>query len=269
MSVIVVKNDVYDKNGCLLIRKGKKITDRTLNILKKHEISYEVEGLIADNNESSNFSPHITSFAGRKQIQDKRILERPTKVLNKILFESKTKPWWFCIKTLSNYCDLLYTHSIDVALISLIMAVELKYNNEELFILGLGALLHDVGRLLIPKNVTNKSENISDSEREAFIKQHCELGVSIIDGLELPKDVCDIIMQHHERLDGTGLPKGLKKEDVSLNTRIVMVADTLDDLTTYLPGEETKSMKAAIEKLKNKTEKYPQELICLLEKMLN
>ena len=65
---------------------------------------------------------------------------------------------------MSNYVDWLYTHSVDVAIISLMMAAELGYSDEELFNIGLGTLLHDIGKLLIPKSIIQKPESLTDME---------------------------------------------------------------------------------------------------------
>ncbi len=200
-------------------------------------------------------------------IRDSRILEKPNEVLINIIFKSKTKPWWIHVNALSNYVDWLYTHSIDVALISLMMAVELGYSDEELFTLGIGTLLHDVGKLLVPKSIIQKPESLTDMEM-SLIRQHCELGMSSLEGLNLPKEYTDIVMQHHERLDGSGYPKGLKGNEICRNARIVMIADAIDSITSYRPYRQPQTISNAIKKLRDEEERCLQELVSLLEKIL-
>jgi len=168
---------------------------------------------------------------------------------------------------LSNYVDWLYTHSIDVAVISLMMAIELGYSDEELFNIGLGTLLHDIGKLLIPKSIIQKPETLTDMEM-SLVRQHCELGKSSLEGFNFPKEYTDIVMQHHERLDGSGYPKGLKGGEICRNARIVMIADAVDAITAYRPYRQPQAMDAAIKKLRDEKERYPQEFISLLEKIL-
>lgn len=163
--------------------------------------------------------------------------------------------------------DWLYTHSVDVAIISLMMAVELGYSDEELTNLGIGAMLHDIGKLLIPKSIIQKPESLTGTEM-SLIRQHCELGMSSLESFNLPKEYTDIVMQHHERLDGSGYPKGLRGDEICHNSRIVMIADTIDAITSYRPYRQPQSIDAAIKELRDEEEKYSQELISLLEKIL-
>ncbi|WP_347488533.1 HD domain-containing phosphohydrolase [Desulfoscipio sp. XC116] len=267
MSGYFTKNDVYDKNGVLLLSKGQKMTDETITRLRRHG-DYKQEELVDFNSRQSVILTPVAKELGvRMNIRDDRLLEQPNKILSTIIFESKTKPWWIYVNALSNYVDWLYTHSIDVAMISLMMAVELGYSGEELFNIGLSALLHDVGKLLVPKSIIQKPGNLTGMETSC-IRQHCELGMSSLEGFDFPKEYADIIMQHHERLDGSGYPKGLKGEEICHNARIVMIADVVDAITSFRPYRQPRNMDAAIRELRNGKEKYPQELIYLLEKIL-
>ncbi len=267
MSEFYAENDIYDKNGILLLRKGQRLTDKIVTKLKSLG-SYNAEETVRHNDKQKTGSVSIAkTFGSRRNIKNYNILERPNQVLNTILFEYKTKPWWIYVNALINYVDWLYTHSIDVAMISLIMAVELGYNDEELFNLGLGAFLHDVGKLLIPKYIIQKPKSLTDMEI-AYMQQHCDLGITFLEQFRLPKECTDIVLQHHERLDGSGYPNGLKGDEISPNARIVMVADAADAITSGRPYKKPKEMDAAIRILRNEAEKYPQDLIDVLEKIL-
>jgi len=269
--------DIYDKRGMLLLSKGQKITAEVKNRLErlgkvdpeKSSVADDIPNVILAPNDrqSTVLTPVTKEFFERMNIRDSRILEKPNEVLINIIFESKTKPWWIYVNALGNYVDWLYTHSIDVAMVSLMMAVELGYSDEELTNLGIGAMLHDVGKLLVPKSIIQKPEDLTDTEM-SLVRKHCELGMSSLESFNLPKEYMDIVMQHHERLDGSGYPKGLKGDEISFNSRIVMIADAVDSITSYRPYRQSQSMDIAIKKLRNEKEKYPQELISLLEKIL-
>lgn len=255
--------DIYDKRGMLLLSKGQKITAEVKNRLERlgkvdQEKSSDADNiqnvLLAQNDRQSTvLTPVTKEFVERMSIRDSRILEKPNDILINIIFESKTKPWWIYVNALSNYVDWLYTHSIDVAVVSLMMAVELGYSDEELTNLGIGAMLHDVGKLLVPKSIIQKPEKLTDSEM-SLVRQHCELGMSSLESFNLPKEYMDIVMQHHERLDGSGYPKGLKGDEISRNSRIVMIADAVDAITSYRPYRQSQSMDVAINKLRNEKE---------------
>ena len=163
--------------------------------------------------------------------------------------------------------DWLYTHSIDVAIISLMMAVELNYKDKELWNIGLGALLHDVGKLLIPKSIIQKPGPLNHVEK-VYIWQHCELGRCSLEPFNLPRECTDVVVQHHERLDGSGYPKGLKGNEICLNARIVMIADAVDAITSGRPYREPQTMDNAIKILRDNERKYSQDLIDLLERIL-
>lgn len=269
--------DIYDNRGMLLLSKGQRITVEVKNRLERlgkynPEKSGDAENIqyvVLDQNDrqSTVLAPVTKELSDRMNIRDNRILERPNEILINIIFESKTKPWWIYVNALSNYVDWLYTHSIDVAMISLMMAAEMGYSDEELTNLGIGTMLHDVGKLLVPKSIIQKPESLTDMEM-SLVRQHCELGMSSLESFNLPKEYMDIVMQHHERLDGSGYPKGLKGSEIGRNARIVMIADAVDAITSYRPYRQPQSMDVAIKKLRNEDDKYPQELISLLEKIL-
>lgn len=262
------EKDIYDIRGMLLLSKGQKITNEIKTKLEKFGKFDPEESSSADDKQDVVLTSVTKKFAERMNIRDNRIIKKPNQVLSTIIFGSKTEPWWIHVKALSNYVDWLYTHSIDVAIISLMMAVELGYSDEEHFNVGLGALLHDVGKLLVPKSIIQKPGSLTAMEI-SLIRKHCELGRSSLEGFNLPKEYTDIVMQHHERLDGSGYPRGLKGDEICQNAKIVMIADAVDAITSFRPYRKPQTMDVAIKKLRNEEEKYSQELISLLEKILN
>jgi len=147
------------------------------------------------------------------------------------------------------------------------IATELGYNDEELRSLGLGAFLHDVGKLTIPKSIIQKPGPLNDNEITC-IQKHCELGVRCLKSCHVSKGCLDIVMQHHERLDGSGYPKGLTKDEISRNAKIVMIADVVNAITSYRPYKKSQNMDTAIEILKKDEAKYCQELVSVLQKIL-
>lgn len=267
MSEIITKNNIYSKNGILLLAEGQKTTSAVITKLKESG-SYEQEAQVKSNIKQSKATlPSALAFGERMNIRNYCALEYSNKVLSTIIFESKTKPWWIFINALSNYVDWQYTHSIDVAIISLMIAGELGYTDKDMENIGLGALLHDVGKLLIPKSIIQKPGPLNDMEM-VFIRQHCELGMSSLESCRLPKECTDIVLQHHERLDGSGYPKGLKGDEISRNARIVMIADSLDAITAGRPYKPIQEMDVAIQILKSDEEKYSMEMVSVLEKIL-
>ncbi len=123
----------------------------------------------------------------------------------------------------------LYFHSLNVTMLSLMMAHKLKLTVEEVGALGMGALLHDIGRKEVPDKILRKIEPLTQAERN-FYELHCQYGVDIGQRLHLSTPVLAIIHEHHELFDGSGYPGKLKGEATSLLSRIVVIANHYDEL---------------------------------------
>ncbi len=199
-------------------------------------------------------------------INNIKLLDTSSKILNEILFESKEKLWWIYVSTLSNYIDWLYTHSINVALISVMLGKAL-HMEDGLQDLAIGSFFHDIGKLMIPKNIIQKKGSLTEEEM-FYIRQHCDLGISMVSDFRFSRRSKDIIHQHHERLDGSGYPLGLKSEQIPLHTRIVMIADILDAITAYRPYKEPEQIEIALQELQGEPQKYPQEIINTFKEFL-
>ena len=259
----ISQHDIYDKNGVLLLSKGQHITDEIILRLKRLGVFKPDQLIKLDNDKQIILSPVIRDFGARKNIRDPKLLDKPAGILSKIIFESKSEPWWIYVNALSNYVAWLYTHSVDVAMISLMIANQLGYAEDDLLNLGLGTLLHDVGKLLVPKSILEKPGALSEAEM-MIIKQHCDLGISSIERFDLPKAYTDIILYHHEKMDGSGYPRGIKGDEISQNIRIVMIADAIDGITAYRPYKAALDLEGAVKELRRMGDKYPQEIIELV-----
>jgi len=122
-----------------------------------------------------------------------------------------------------------YSHSMNVTVLSMILAKEMGHTLDEIKLIGLGALFHDVGCFDIPHRIKNKTEPLTAAENE-IMQQHCKKGVDICNKLQLPYEALLIVWQHHERIDGSGFPEKLKDKQISQFANIVAVADAFDEL---------------------------------------
>jgi putative nucleotidyltransferase with HDIG domain len=122
-------------------------------------------------------------------------------------------------------------HCMRVADLSCELAVRAGIDEQALFWFRIGALLHDVGKLVIPSEVLNKTGKLTDEEW-ALMKRHPTAGMEILAEIDFPWDVRPIIESHHERWDGRGYPHGLAGLDIPLSARIVALADVYDALTS-------------------------------------
>jgi len=126
--------------------------------------------------------------------------------------------------------DEAYSHSLNVAVLSMMLTKGLQFSADQARILGLGALLHDVGLMKVPDRLLKMSpEEFTRPERE-LRAMHCEYGLHIGKQLGLAPDVLAIIFQHHEMSDGSGYPNGVKEEKIALPARIVALVNYYDNL---------------------------------------
>lgn len=122
-----------------------------------------------------------------------------------------------------------YCHSLNVAILAMMIARELNLPADIVNILGSGSLFHDIGLTEIPAKILNKTEALTKVERD-FREMHCEYGRQIGEKVGLPPPVLKIIHQHHEFVDGSGYPKKLEGEAIDLLARIVVIANHYDNL---------------------------------------
>lgn len=136
-------------------------------------------------------------------------------------------------------------HSRRVAGIATNIGREFGFSENEIENLYLSSLLHDVGKIGISDLILNKPGKLTDEEFN-IIKKHPVCGKNICGSLRLTQHALDIIIHHHEKMDGSGYPDGLKGEEISKYVRIVTVADMFDALTTNRPYHKSRTNEEAI-----------------------
>lgn len=129
------------------------------------------------------------------------------------------------IKTHDNYT---YVHSLNTCVIALFFGIQLSYPKSRLIDLGVGALLHDIGKTKIPKEILNKSGKLTEEEF-AIMKSHSILGYEMVEKLGyISERAKKVILEHHERIDGSGYPKGLDEKKISKFAKITAISDVYD-----------------------------------------
>jgi len=133
-----------------------------------------------------------------------------------------------------------YTHSVDVSVLGLLFSKYLGFNGNKMHAFGTGLLLHDIGKTQIGLDVLNKKGKLSEHEFST-IKRHVEFGEKIMEELGgLEKESYYPILQHHEKCNGSGYPKGLKGEEIHDYGKIATIIDVYDALTTERPYSKAK-----------------------------
>ncbi|WP_455220746.1 HD-GYP domain-containing protein [Kaarinaea lacus] len=137
--------------------------------------------------------------------------------------------WLTQLKNRDEYTSI---HSLNVCILSLFFGRSLGMNTQQLNELGLGALLHDIGKLRVPLEILNKPDRLTDEEYEV-IKRHTLLGFDLLKNTDnISKDSLVVIKNHHERVDGHGYPDGLQSFSIDLYSRIVKIVDVYDAVTS-------------------------------------
>jgi len=141
-------------------------------------------------------------------------------------------------------------HQRRVSELSVAIARKMGMSEEEVDQVGTTALLHDVGKMSIPAEILSKPGKLSPVEFE-LIKSHSEAGHAIVKGADLESPIADVILQHHERLDGSGYPRGLSADQILLGARIIMVADVVEAMSSHRPYRPALGVDAALAEIED------------------
>ena len=145
----------------------------------------------------------------------------------------------------------LYTASHQKRVASLVYAIaeEMRgIGNDQMKGIRTAAVLHDIGKLHVPFELLNNPGHLTDIELE-LIKRHPQAGCDILKNIEFPWPVARTIQQHHERLDGSGYPAGLRGDSILLEARIIGVADVVESMSSHRPYRPGKGINAALQEI--------------------
>lgn len=258
---MILGKTIYGSKGEVLLTEGAVIKKAYINKIK--ELNYN--GLYIVDEESDGIEINdVVDLSTRNEVVNtlKGAFDRVKKGLNDSLNTQKeinklvenivdqilrNDEILVNIMDLKRYDDYTYFHSTNVAVLSVIIGTELGLSEKELYELCLAGLLHDIGKMYVPEEILNKNGSLSDIEWEE-IKKHPEFGYRITkDKFNIPTKAYVGIYQHHEKYDGSGYPKGLKGEEISLYGRILCIADIYDALVSDRPYRKGLSPSEAME----------------------
>ncbi len=158
-------------------------------------------------------------------------------------------------------------HQKRVAQIACAVAQEIGFSEKQIEGIRVTGFLHDIGKIVVPAEVLSKPTKLNEYEF-SMIKAHAQAGFDILKGIEFPWPVATAVLQHHERLDGSGYPSGLSGKDIILEARILAVADVVEAMVSHRPYRPAFSIDYALEEIsQNKNILYDVELVNVCVKL--
>lgn len=246
---MVLAKTLYGEMGELLLREGTTILDSYITKMRKLGYSgiYINDSISEDINVEDIISEELkmqtirqvknfmvlnngNSKGHQKSFED--LEELMTQMVDEISSNKELIVNMIDLKVASNYT---FYHSVNVCVLSLVLGAAMGLKKDELYLLGMSSLLHDMGKIFTPDFILNKPSKLTSDEYE-IIKRHPEDGYNYVKkNLDVHTKVYVGIHDHHERFDGSGYPSQKSGKDISLFGRIISVTDVYDALTSDRP----------------------------------
>jgi len=201
-------------------------------------------GTLSDFNEEPSVTALMQDITEKKQAEAK-IQKYITQLQNVFVHTVEV------VNTMSEMRDP-YTagHERRVADIAVAIGKEMGYSKRRLEGLKFSGLLHDLGKITLPAEMLAKPRKLTDSEYN-LVKEHPQTGFDILTHVEFPWPIATMVLQHHERMDGTGYPFGLKGEEILFEARIIAVADVVEAMASHRPYRAGLGLTKALAEIKD------------------
>lgn len=257
---LITGEDLYGLNNELMLRENQVLTDviiHRINMLNvpgiyiKDELSLNIDVKHAINSGLKNSA--LKTIKGlfskpdsheSKTVGYKKLISIVDDIVNEI---SSNDIAALNLTDLKMFDDYTYYHSVNVAVLSIIIGISMGLNRNELYNLGIGAILHDIGKIFINKEILDKKEKLTDEEY-AIIREHSKKGSDFLKTeYNIPVASNLAVLTHHERYNGRGYPYSLKKDKIPELGSIITVADVYDALTSDRPYRKAVQPSEAVE----------------------
>lgn len=245
---------IYNENGQILLTKGIELTDilierlirlNILTIYIEDEASEGIEIIESIPEELRSEAVNVVTEGLhtiaelntsniKGMIKTGRAIRTFQKIFKDILTSlTENRQALNLLATTKAQEDNVYIHSVNVAIYACQMGIENGFPLKNIEELGLGAMLHDVGKLFISPEILNKPGRLTLEEYE-HVKSHTDLGFEVLRKVhEIPLPVAHCALQHHERIDGAGYPRGLEEDEIHRYARILSIANVFDAVTSH------------------------------------
>ena len=257
-SGMLVAQDVYNDAGQLLFPAEARLTDKAITRMRFHAVPFikiyiedSVQNIddgvdelsffekLRETEEFTEFNEHFSEVALTFEKEMLRVLREGgdtdsnslSNGVKRILGSCRSGIQVFdllhCTRT---YDEVIFAHSLNVAIISAVLGGWLGFDNNDIETLIVCGIYHDIGKLAIPKEIVDKPGPLDGDEYD-IMKRHTSEGYKILKNMNLDKRVMLAALMHHERIDGSGYPLGVKGDKIDRMTRVVAIADVYEAMT--------------------------------------
>ncbi|MFD3272696.1 HD-GYP domain-containing protein [Paenibacillus dendritiformis] len=252
----IVAKDIFNSHGLLVISAGTKLKEKDIALLLRHHLDFiDIEERQA---ESMTTLPQLVSSSGTDRlqssykeavagveqlfyeaaahghIQDEQVEQTLTPLIHQIKAERDVVS---LLLMMGAEDDCTYQHSVQVGMLSYYLAKWLNYNEADAVRAGKAGFLHEIGMALVDADTSSMTATGIHSEEEAEkMKKHTRFGCDLLRGTYEDEWLYLAALQHHERLDGSGYPYGLKEDEIHPVSRIVAIADVYSEMTSACSG---------------------------------
>ncbi|OEH85604.1 hypothetical protein BHU72_02050 [Desulfuribacillus stibiiarsenatis] len=269
----ILAKDVEDPrgSGLQLLSKGHRLTPKDISLLIKYEITtvhveeeekkisdaiiHQVHNLWSNINQEFNES-YIENLNQVKQLFNSVALNEDNSSIDQVLsnfapvLEGALNRSYLLhvLHKIRGFDDYTYRHCLNVSLLSGVIGKLLGLSLDEITELSQAGLLHDIGKMKISNDIINKQGRLTNDEYNR-IQFHTTYGYEVLQGMAIPTKIQTAALAHHERLDGSGYPLGLKGDEIPYYAQIIAIADTYDAICSDRVYHKKESPYIAIEEL--------------------
>lgn len=247
----IIAKDIFNIDGVMLIPKGAVLRGDFVQRLEEigvNEVFIEDEEaekqetieLFRKSVDLDDVIYEKTRFQAQKQIKKIIVklstmsninLDKICTVVEEIIEQMLSKKdIVLTLSRLRSIDDYTYEHSVNVSVLSLMVGIDMNLDKETLKKLGIGAILHDIGKIGISEDILKKPTRLTNAEYDE-IRRHTDFGYEILMGTNVSEEAAQIALHHHEKFDGSGYNAKLKGKNIPMFSRIVAVADVYDAMS--------------------------------------
>jgi len=231
---------IYSADGRVLLNSGVKLKPEYIIKLRQlgypavyvgtEDEDYPIPEVISERTRVEAVRCVRDLFTGEKLGEGDLtpVLESVRSIVDEIVAEKEVM---VSLSDIRSYDDYTFGHSVNVCALSVLIGSSFGLDQISLRELGVGAILHDIGKMMVPRSILLKPGKLSDDEFD-IMKKHTKNGFEVLrQKYELSAKVCQVAYQHHERIDGSGYPRQLRGDQIILYARITGLADVYDAMT--------------------------------------